>query len=62
MYIYFIYLLIGYFTETFLCVIMAHKSSPSASDSDKKRTASDDSASGREPEAISMEAKVAKGY
>ena len=44
----------------FLCVIMAHKSSACASDSDKKRMAGDDSASGRERQAISMETKMAR--
>ena len=40
---------------------MADKSSACASGSDKMRTASDDSASGRERQAISMETKMAKG-
>ena len=50
MYIYFICLFFEYFTETFLCVIMADKSS--ASGSSKKCNASDDSASGRKSKAI----------
>ena len=59
MYIYSIYLFIGYFAETFLCVIVADKSSASASASGKKRKARDDSASGRKCQTISMETNVA---
>ena len=55
-YICFINLFIEYFTETFLCVIMADKSSASASG--KKCKASDDSASGRKRQAILMKIKV----
>ena len=58
--IYFIYLFIGYFAEIFLCVIMADKSSARGSGSGKKRTASNDSASGRKRQAISMETKMAR--
>ena len=56
MYIYFIYLLIGYFTESFLLLIMADKSSASVSvsGSGKKRKANDYSASGRKRQAISI--------
>ena len=45
------------FRETFLCVIMADKSSANACG--KKRKASDDGASGRKRRAISMETKMA---
>ena len=57
--IHFIYLFIGYFAETLLCVITADKSSASASGSDKKHKASGNSASGRKRQAILMKTKVA---